>query len=366
LLGQDKLDEAEAEVERALKIGRNRGALLGIRGAISLARNKTSEAIDDFSESIRLGESEPRLYAQRGAAYEKQGRVAVAIEDYRKAIELNAPTPPQREARIFARERIAALEEQKPAAIPISNQPGQQPIALGRRVALVVGIGAYDNVKPLPNPVNDAHSIAEALRHLGFAEVIELHDANLAGMQRALKDFGDDAASADWAVVFYAGHGLQVAGSNFLIPADAKLERVEHVEDETINLDRVVKKVGAARKLGIVILDACRNNPFLDRMVQEGRGTRGIGTGLASVEPPHGELVVFATRDGHVASDGEGEHSPFTQALLYHIDEPRVDVELLFRKVRDTVMTTTHNAQEPFTYGSLPGEQLFLKVAETH
>jgi uncharacterized caspase-like protein len=166
--------------------------------------------------------------------------------------------------------------------------------------------------------------------------------------------------------VFYAGHGMQVDGSNFLIPADAKLERVNHVEDETINLDRVLKKTGAARKLGLVILDSCRNNPFLGRMIQEGRTTRGVGTGLASVEPIHGELVVFATRDGHVAADGESEHSPFTQALLYHIDEPWVDVELLFRKVRDTVMKATNNAQEPFTYGSLPGEQLYLKIAETH
>jgi uncharacterized caspase-like protein len=165
--------------------------------------------------------------------------------------------------------------------------------------------------------------------------------------------------------VFYAGHGMQVDGNNFLIPADAVLASVNHVDDETINLDRVLKKTSVAKKLGLVILDSCRNNPFLDRMIRDGRAPRGLGTGLASVEPAHGELVVFATRDGHVASDGEGEHSPFTQALLYHIDEPLVDIELLFRKVRDTVMTTTKNAQEPFIYGSLPGEQLYLKIAAT-
>jgi tetratricopeptide (TPR) repeat protein len=366
LLGQGKLDEAEAEVERALKLGRDRAALLEIRGTVESARNKESEAIDDFSEAVHLGQSDPRTYAGRGAAYEKQGRLALAIEDYRKATELSALSPPQREARIVARERLAALEAQKPTATPNANQPEGQPIALGRRIALVIGISAYQTVQRLPNPVNDAQGVAEALRHLGFAEVIELHDLTRASMEKALKDFGDRAASADWAVVFYAGHGMQVDGNNFLIPADAEIASVNHVDDETINLDRVLRKAAVAKKLGLVILDSCRNNPFLDRMIQGGRAPRGIGSGLASVEPSHGELVVFATRDGHVASDGEGEHSPFTQALLYHIDEPSVDVELLFRKVRDTVMATTKNAQEPFTYGSLPGEQLFLKIAATH
>jgi uncharacterized caspase-like protein len=256
------------------------------------------------------------------------------------------------------------LEAQKTLVTPVLSQPGRKPAAVGRRIALVIGVSDYKTVLRLPNTVNDAHSMAEAFRHLGFAEVTELDDANLADMKTALKEFGDHAASADWAVVFYAGHGMQADGHNYLIPADAQLDRVSHVEDETISLDHVLKKV-AGRKLGLVILDSCRNNPFVSRMAQDGHASRGIGTGFASVEPAPGELVVFATRDGHVAFDGEGEHSPFTQALLYHIDEPLVDVGLLFRKVRDTVMSTTKNAQEPFTYGSLPGEQLYLKIAAT-
>jgi uncharacterized caspase-like protein len=219
-------------------------------------------------------------------------------------------------------------------------------------------------VPSLANPTKDSHAMAEMLRRLGFTEVMELQDANRSALEEALKTFGIKAASADWAVVFYAGHGIQVDGRNFLIPVDAKFQHPLHVEYEAIGLDRVMAGAAEARKLGLVILDSCRNNPFINRLNKDGRGKRSVGEGLARVEPTHGELVAFATRDGRVAWDSVGEHSPYTKALLQHARETHVDIRLMFGKVRDTVMKSTGNTQEPFTYGSLPGEEFYFNVGQ--
>jgi uncharacterized caspase-like protein len=175
--------------------------------------------------------------------------------------------------------------------------------------------------------------------------------------------FGDKAAEADWSVIFYAGHGMQVDGHNFLIPTDAKLDSDRHVNFETVVLDRVIESMNGTKKLGLVILDACRDNPFLKRMRQT-RSVRSFGQGLAAVEPSQGQMIVYATKDGSIAEDGDDDHSPFTKALLAHIHEARLDIRLMFSKVRDTVLQSTQNRQQPFTYGSLPGEGLFFKVAE--
>jgi uncharacterized caspase-like protein len=157
---------------------------------------------------------------------------------------------------------------------------------------------------------------------------------------------------------------MQVDGRNFLIPIDAELESGRHVEFETVNLDRVLDSVANAKKLALVILDSCRDNPFLSRMMkQSGRATRAMGQGLAAIEPQQGQFVVYATKDGSTADDGEGGHSPFTQALLMHIGEAGLDIRLMFSKVRDSVLKITQNRQNPFTYGSLPGEGLYFKMA---
>ena len=175
--------------------------------------------------------------------------------------------------------------------------------------------------------------------------------------------FGDKTPDSDWAVVFYAGHGMQVDGHNYLIPTDARLASDRHVDYETLVLDKVIESLNGTKKLGLVILDACRDNPFLKRMRQT-RSARSFGQGLAAVEPSQGQMIVYATKDGSVAEDGEDGHSPFTNALLEHIGEARLDIRLMFSKVRDSVLQATQNRQQPFTYGSLPGEGLFFKIAE--
>ena len=220
-------------------------------------------------------------------------------------------------------------------------------------------MSAYANVAPLRNPVSDARAVADAFRRLGFAEVIEREDLTRAKLEEVLKGFGDKAAEADWAVIYYAGHGIEMKGENYLVPVDAELTRAEHVEDEAVTLTRVLSKAEPARTLRMVILDACRNNPF--RLASADGRTRAIGRGLSPVEPAGGVLVAYAARGGTLADDGNGEHSPFTQALLANLETPGLEVSLLFRKVRDQVRARTNSAQEPFIYGSLPGEELYFR-----
>ncbi|MGH6816704.1 MAG: caspase family protein [Hyphomicrobiaceae bacterium] len=230
------------------------------------------------------------------------------------------------------------------------------------RIALLIGNSIYDHAPRLINPANDVRAIAAALRRVGFAEVIEKYDLGYQALREELKAFGDKAAGTDWAVVFFAGHGIQVDRTTYLIPSDAKLLRISHINDETIALPHMLLKVQDARQLRLVILDACRNNPFLPRLEQAG-GPRVFARGLARIEPQRGVLVAYAARDGQPAEDGIGPHSPFTEALLAHLEEPDLEIGLLFRKVRDAVLERTGQTQEPFVYGSLPSKSFYFKAS---
>jgi uncharacterized caspase-like protein len=227
-----------------------------------------------------------------------------------------------------------------------------------KRVALVIGNGAYQAVPRLTNPTKDAAAIGVALQHLGFAVRTET-DVGFDAMRRALKDFAGASAGADLAVIFYAGHGMEIGGENYLVPIDAKLASDVDVPYEAISLNLALGAVERARGTRLIILDACRNNPFLATM-QVGAKSRSIGRGLARVEPDVGTLVAYAAREGTTADDGDAEHSPFTTALLQHIEEPGIDVDVLFREVRETVREETNGNQVPFTYGSLPSKAVLL------
>ncbi len=192
--------------------------------------------------------------------------------------------------------------------------------------------------------------------------MIEKHDLDAAAMRRALAEFENKAAGADWALVYYAGHGMELNGRNWLIPVDAQLARANDAADETVPLDRVLDRVRAAKRLRIVILDACRNNPFLPRMaMNSAAGARDVDRGLRASSREHGEVVFYAARDGSVAGDGAGEHSPFAAALLKHMEEDGVELGWFFRKVTSTVLNSTNPKQEPFVYGRLPEEQFYFK-----
>jgi formylglycine-generating enzyme required for sulfatase activity len=240
----------------------------------------------------------------------------------------------------------------------------QKVVTNEKRVALVIGIGAYQNAPPLVNPPNDARRVAEALRRLNF-EVDEAIDVDNRSFAKKLREFGVRAQAADAALVFYGGHGVQVDGENYLIPADAKLEREHDLRYEAMPLDFLLEEVAQAKKVGIVLLDACRNNPFLDRLSRSfaiaGRAARSTQAGLARVDKvPRNTLVVMATRAGEIAEDGGGDDSPFTQAVLAHFRIPGLELSLFFRSVRDTVLKATNNRQEPYVFSSLGAEPFYF------
>jgi uncharacterized caspase-like protein len=239
-----------------------------------------------------------------------------------------------------------------------------QPALAAKRVALVLGNSAYQNVAPLPNPVNDGAVIAATLKDAGFDVVDSRHDLPAAETRRALRDFADRARDADIAVVYYAGHGIEVDGANYLIPVDAKLERDTDVYDEAFSLDRILLAVEPAKQLRLVILDACRDNPFAKSM-KKTVASRAIGRGLAKIEPTSpNTLIAYSAKAGSTALDGDAKNSPFTTALAKHLTTPGLDVRRAFGFVRDEVLKDTGNRQEPFVYGSLGGEDLPLVPAK--
>jgi uncharacterized caspase-like protein len=238
-----------------------------------------------------------------------------------------------------------------------------QPAFAEKRVALVMGNAVYQNVARLPNPANDAATISATLKDAGFDVVDSRHDLTAADTRRVLRDFADRARDAEIAVVYYAGHGIEVDGANYLIPVDAKLERDTDVYDEALSLERVLLAIEPAKKLRLVILDACRDNPF-SKTMKRTVASRAIGQGLAKVEPTSPNmLIAYSAKAGSTAADGDGRNSPFTVALSRHLTTPGLDVRRAFGFVRDDVLKTTNNRQEPFVYGSLGGEDVPLVPA---
>ena len=372
---KEDYDRALADYTEAIRLNPNDAVAYNDRGDTYYSKLDYDRALADYSEAIRLDPTFILAHSNRGETYEAKGDRNKAIEDYSRALTLPATTEHQRTRQAFAETRLAALRGAPPATTPAlvapppvaATRPAAAPKAAttpsGRRVALVIGNSAYAAIERLANPANDARAVAATLRRLGFAEVIERHDLSLAAMVEAFKAFGDKTANADWAIVYYAGHGIEMAGTTYLIPTDARLMRDAHVPDEALPLDRVLAKVETARRLRLVILDACRNNPFLVRMARAAGPGRSVGRGLARIEPDGGVIVAYAAKHGTIAQDGPAARSPFTEALLAHLEEPGLEINFLFRKVRDRVLDRTARSQEPFVYGSLGSEPLYFKIA---
>ena len=218
-----------------------------------------------------------------------------------------------------------------------------------RRVALIIGNSAYQNAPTLPNPSRDARAIAAMFQKSGYDVVSTAYDLGNLEFKRAIRQFEDAAADADIAVVYYAGHGIEIHGTNYVIPVDAKLASDRDADDEAIPLDRLVESVDGAKKLRVIILDACRDNPFSRNMKSQRVALRGITAGLSAVEPSGiNTLIAYAAKAGSQAEDGNGEHSPFATALMDNLFVPGLDVRLAFGRVRDEVLKKTGNRQEPF------------------
>nr|WP_314960330.1 caspase family protein [Bradyrhizobium cosmicum] len=237
------------------------------------------------------------------------------------------------------------------------------PAQAERRVALVIGNSAYKNAPRLANPVNDAGLVGGMFRNAGFDTVEIRLDLNASEMRRSLREFAARTRDADMAVIYYAGHGIELDGSNYLVPTDAMLETDGDVLDETIALDRALYAVEPAKQLRLVILDACRDNPFAKTMKRT-LASRAIGGGLAKVEPTSpNTMIAFAAKAGSTASDGDSRNSPFAVALTDHLPKPGLDLRKAFGFVRDDVLKKTGNKQEPYVYGSLGGSDVPLVPA---
>ena len=229
-------------------------------------------------------------------------------------------------------------------------------MAQERRVALVIGNAAYKSVSVLQNPVNDSRAIAKSLRGLGF-EVIERENVGREALALAVREYGDKLRGASVGLFYFAGHGVQVKGRNYLIPVDADIAREDEVQYRSFDVNEVLDKMDSARTaINLVVLDACRNNPFA-------RSFKTSQTGLAQMDAPTGTLIAFSTAPGSVAQDGEGSNGLYTGALLKHIAAPGVAVEQMFKRVRVDVVNASKNQQVPWESSSLNRDFAFANAA---
>jgi tetratricopeptide (TPR) repeat protein len=348
-----KFDSAIADCNSVIeKMPKNQFVLVS-RAEAYLAKGDLDTALKEFNFVLGLNPNNVRAHTGRGQVFERKHNLEQARADYRSASFALTPYDIYEvaQAREKARERLAALTPQAPAGATTT-----------RRVALVIGNGAYQNVHPLANPPRDARLVADALRAVGFQEVTLANDLTRDKFFDTLHAFALAAEKADWAVVYYAGHGLEIGGVNYMVPVDAKLAVDKDAETEAVALEQVIAAVGAARKLHLVMLDACRDNPFAAAM-QRTIALKLVDKGLSNIEPGAGFMVVYAAKHGETAQDGKGIDSPFAIAVARDVKEPHIEVRKLFDIVRDDVWNSTKHEQQPFIYGSPPGREDFYFVA---
>jgi tetratricopeptide (TPR) repeat protein len=367
---RNDLEGSRADLDNAIKNFQSSTVLYCRRADTWLAIGSLDRAMDDYNQARVISPNALCAHAGRGLVQERQGDVVAARLEFDKALKGPVEKDPDpvmgRQAQELASRRIAAIDAVLAAQklVQPANLLPEPAVDLGTRVALVIGNSGYEHAGALPNPRRDAEAVAKAFRDIGFQKVILEHDLSRTKLLAALSLFEAAVTRADWGVIYYAGHGLELGGVNYVIPTDAKLDTDRDVQDEAVPLERVMASLEHAKKLRLIVLDACRDNPFLPRMRRVmGPATRGpLGRGLASIEPERGTLVAYAAKHGEVASDGvEGQHSPFVRAFLARLQEPRLEINMLFRYVRDDVMRATNYRQEPHIYGTLPAQALFFK-----
>jgi tetratricopeptide (TPR) repeat protein len=379
------LDGALADINEAIRLNPALPSPLINRAVIWRAKGDIDRAISDATEAIRLAKARAPVnvmtppgsvlisaFSQRGVAYEAKGDTDHARQDYTATLEGQASDAGSKANQAMAKVRLSLLQE---AAVPPArtttstpvpigaSSPASQPAAIGRRVALVIGNGAYAHVKALPNPPNDAHAIARSLRDIGFA-VAEGLDLDRDAMQKTIRDFLLQAVRAQIALVYYAGHGVQIDGRNYLVPVDIQFQAGTKMTDAMVDMDTIMAGLDDQVRTNILILDACRNNPMapqvasasVNRGIEAGSGlaapvTLGAGSTLGA-----GTLIAFATAPGQVALDGEGANSPFSAALSRHIGTPGLEVQQMLTRVRAEVVASTKSKQVPWSNSSLLGE----------
>lgn len=407
-LKQGQLDKALSEINEAIareekSTSQQSNFGYSIRGDIFRFKGEYQSALDDFNRVIadKRGGDFIRPLVSRGLTYERMGDMDRAKTDFKKAVSIPGAAASSADLIETARARLAALESgvtqpvipASPSSVvsttsvptpilaspkPLTLERAEATAKQGRRVALVIGNSAYQNAPPLLNPQKDATVISAALKNIGFDVVTLAADQTREQMIKALQNFADEAEKSEWAMVYYAGHGMEVGGVNYLIPIDAKIKVDRDIQFEAVPLAQVLNAADTAKKIKLVMLDACRDNPFKPRqtaapeVVAASMSTAGApittrstaGRGLAEVKVTGATLVVYAAKDGQVALDGEGGNSPFAVAVANRLATPGVEINKLFRLVRDDVMEATASRQEPYTYGSLPGKEDFFFVSK--
>jgi len=332
-------------------------------------------------------------YSHRALAYEAKGDFDRARQDYAAALEGKASDAGSKANQATAKVRLSLLSETLPPAprtataapppsvskaAPASRagaaSPSPPPAAeqrkraetgreTVRRVALVIGNNAYAHVRPLPNPANDARAMAKSLRDIGFV-VTEGTDLDRTAMQATIRDFLRDAARSQVAVVYYAGHGVQIDGRNYLVPIDIQFQSGSGMTEAMMDMDTIMAGLDDQVRTNILILDACRNNPMAPKLASAGP-TRDIEAGSGLAAPATlgagstlgaGTLIAFATAPGQVALDGQGANSPFSAALTRHIGTPGLEVQQMLTRVRAEVVAATKGKQVPWSNSSLLGE----------
>lgn len=389
------LDGAITDINQAIRLDPTLPQPLISRTSIWRAKGDLDRAIADSSEAIRLAKEKPPVnimtppnsvliagYFHRALAYEAKGEYAHARDDYNATLAIVASDAGSKANQATAKVRLLLVTDAaapiprdapspmtQPTAAPTPQQtsaaptPSPAPAAHGTRMALVIGNGAYAHVKALPNPPNDARAVARSLRDIGFT-VAEGVDLDRATMQKMTRDFLRDAARAQVALVYYAGHGVQVEGRNYLIPVDVELKPGASMTEAMIDMDAIMAGLDDQVRTNILIFDACRNNPMAQQMASAGtdraiQGASGLAapTSLgAGATLGAGTLIAFATAPGQVALDGEGANSPFSAALSRHIGTPGLEVQQMLTRVRAEVVSSTKNKQVPWSNSSLLGE----------
>jgi uncharacterized caspase-like protein len=302
-------------------------------------------------------------YLDRAKAFASLGNKELAKRDFDHVLVID-PTNQDASQGIAAlssaSQQQVAVQPQQPQ-VPFEPSTQQLPFAQTRqnRIALLIGNRNYRYAAALANPINDAQLLAKVLRDVGFKSVTVKTDLTREQTMQALREFANAADSAEWAVMYYSGHGMEFGGSNYIIPIDAQLKVDRDVALETIEVEKIESAIQGANRLRLVVLDACRNNPFASQMKRT-MGTRSVAKGLAQMEPEAGTLIAYAAKHGEFALDGTGSNSPFVEALTRRIQErPTQEIRRLFDLVRDDVMESTRQKQQPFTYGSLSGREDF-------
>lgn len=394
------LDGALADINEAIRIDPQLPQPLTSRSVIWRAKGDFDRAIADTTEAIRLAKAKAptnimtppgsvliSAYSQRALAYEAEGDLIRAKQDYAAVLEGKASDAGSKANQATAKVRLSLLSETitpsprqaaspsaadaaVPAAPAGAASPPPPPAAeqrqraeTSRRVALVIGNGAYAHVKPLPNPTNDARAMAKSLRDIGFV-VTEGTDLDRTAMQATIRDFLREAARAQVAVVYYAGHGVQIDGRNYLVPIDIQLRPGSGVTETMMDMDTIMAGLDDQIRTNILILDACRNNPMAPKVasagpardIEAGSGLAAPSTLGAGATRGAGTLIAFATAPGQVALDGEGANSPFSAALSRHIGTPGLEVQQMLTRVRAEVVAATKGKQVPWSNSSLLGE----------